>query len=115
MNKEEEKYLVHLQAALETKEYPPEAVQLILESPWAVFVIGDSWRNHVPLELAQGHFQRRWLAGPMRCYWVWQPGMELDKVPEDVTNRSHETMKRRKKSIFADVPTDAGPLSSKLR
>jgi len=97
MNKEEERYLVHLRKALEAKSYPADAVQLIMGSDFAVHIISDAWRNHVDLELSQSWFERRWLAGPMRCYWLWQPNMELDKLPEDVTSRAHEMMKRRKK------------------
>jgi len=97
MNKEEESYLPYMKAALEAQGYPADAVTLISESKWAEHIIGDSWRNHVPLELAQSHFQRRWLIGPMRCYWLWLPNMALEKLPQDVTTRAEETMKRRKK------------------
>lgn len=97
MNKEEERYLPHLRAALETKGYPANAIHLIMKSRWAVHIIGDAWRNHVTLELSQGWFERRWLVGPMRCYWLWLPGTDLETLPQDVTSRSDETMKRMKK------------------
>ena len=95
MNKEEELYLPYVRAALQAQAYPADAVALIMESKWVENVVGDSWRNHVPLELAQSHFQRRWLAGPMRCYWMWRPGMELADLPQDVTARAELTMKRK--------------------
>jgi hypothetical protein len=97
MNKEEESYLPYMRAALKAQGYPDDAITLIMESNWVEHVIGDSWRNHVPLELAQSHFQRRWLAGPMRCFWLWHPGMELANLPQDVLTRATETMKRRKR------------------
>ena len=114
MNKEEELYLPYLKTALEAQGYPVNAITLVLESAWANHVIGDSWRNHVPLELAQSHFQRRWLAGPMRCYWMWRPGMELADLPQNVTDRASETMKRRKKPepSVGVAPSTYGTLDS---
>lgn len=114
MNKEEGKYLPCLRAALEVKGYPADAIHLIMESRWAIHIIGDAWRNHVTLELSQSWFERRWLVGPMRCYWLWHPGMELADLPQDVTSRAQETMKRRKKSepSVGVAPSTYGTLDS---
>lgn len=98
MNKEEELYLPHVKAALEAKEYPTDAVQLILESPYVAHIVGDAWRNHLEPELSQGWFERRWFPGAMRCWWLWQPNMELDKLPQDVAKRAEETMRRKKRT-----------------
>jgi len=102
MNEEEKAYLPQLQAALEASGYPADAVQLILQSGYATHIIGDAWRNHVEVELSKGWFERRWLAGPMRCYWMWQPNIELEKLPQDVSRRAEDTMKRREKPVEAE-------------
>lgn len=110
MNDEELKYLPHLTAALRLKGFPADAITLVLDSPWTPFVVGDAWRNHVPYELSQGWFGRRWLTGPMRCLWLWLPNMELDKLPQDVSVRAEETMKRRKpQESSAPVSTEFTP------
>jgi hypothetical protein len=97
MNPDEKKYLVYLRKALENKGYPADAVQLTMGSDFAVWICGDAWKLHVPYDdTAQQWFESRWLSGPMRCYWLWQPGTELAKLPQDVTSRASETMKRRK-------------------
>jgi hypothetical protein len=98
MNPDEKKYLVGLRAALEAKQYPDDAVRLIMGSDFAVWVVGDAWKLHVPYETAQQWFETRWLSGPNKCYWLWQPGTELAKIPQDVASRAAETMKRRKPS-----------------
>jgi hypothetical protein len=96
VNKEEEQYLPYLKAALEMKGYPTDAATLTLESQWATHIIGDAWRNHVPYENAKQWFERRWLTGPMKCYWLWHPKMDLENLPQDVARRADEEMKRRK-------------------
>ena len=108
MNDEEKQYLVHLRKALDAKNYPAEAVQLIMGSDFAAHIIGDAWRNHVDLELSQSWFERRWLAGPMRCLWLWQPNMELENLPQDVSVRAEEAMKRRKKPESTAYSAPAG-------
>jgi len=101
MNKEEEQYLPYLKAALETKGYPTDVQMLIMESKWAEHIIGDAWKNHVPLENAAQWFERRWLTGPQKAYWLWVPKMDLETLPQDVSRRADEEMKRRKKQELA--------------
>ena len=98
MNKEEERYLPCLRMALETKGYPADAVQLIMGSDFAVHIVADAWKLHVPYETAQHWFEHRWLAGPLRCYWLWQPKVQLEDLPQDVSRRAEDTMKRRRAS-----------------
>lgn len=97
MNEEEKQYLPYLRLALEAKEYPADAQVLIVESDFAVHIIADAWKLHVPYETAQQWFENRWLIGPLRAYWLWRPGTELAKLPQDVSVRAEETIKRRKK------------------
>lgn len=117
MNEEEKAYLPQLQAALEMKAYSANAVTLILDSPWASHIIGDAWRNHVEVELSKGWFERRWLAGPMRCYWLWQPNMELEKLPQDVSIRAEETTKRRMKPVEPEIlaPVEQSVLRTRFK
>jgi len=107
MNEDEKKYMVHLRMALEAKGYPANAVQLIMGSDFAVHIIGDAWKLHVPYETAQQWFENRWLLGPIRAYWLWQPGTELAQLPQDVSSRAEETIKRRKK-----LPEPTEPVQS---